>query len=446
MQNKDLIEALEQQQIRLVRFIFCDLANIIRGKNSHIGTLADRLESGIGIVKGSMAVNMHDQLQLETGFGATGEVRIVPDLTTLKILPYVPNTAQLICDLVELDRKPWSMCPRSALKRQIARAAERGMLIEAAFEPEFYVGTESNGTFAPIDKGGCFSTESMNRGANFIDSFIGALESQELTVEQYYPELGQGQHELSIRHAPALQAADNQIAYRETLRGVGTQQGLFTTVAAKPFPASPGSGCHLHLSAWSLDKKQNLFQETDGLSKIGKQFVAGILKHLDAIVALCCSSVNSYRRLQPNAWSSAYVCWGYENREAAVRVPTLYWGKEKETTNIEIKCVDSSSNPYLALCAIIAAGLDGIDNELEPPRPVSVEPGSLSREESKECGILRLPDSLEKALAKLKVSTLSREALGEDLFNSFLVVKSSEVVHFAKQSQTDEARAHWLKY
>jgi glutamine synthetase len=442
---------VQTSSVRLVRFLFCDTSSIIRGKTTHVEKLKTRLDEGIGLVKGTMAMNLLDSLQGDTGYGATGEVRLVPDPDTFLILPYAPNTGLLLCDMLELDHTPWALCPRTILKKQIAKAAEMGIAIEGAFEPEFMLGSvNEKGEFVPVDESLCFSTDGMNRGASFINKLVQSLELQGIQVEQYYPELGHGQHELSISHAPALKAADRHILFRETLRGVAYESAMVASLAPKPFVEQAGNGCHLHLSAWDVNSHKNLFYDPDrenNFSEMGQWFVAGILKHLPALVALTCASVNSYRRLKPRSWSSAYTAWGFENREAAVRVPTTYWGNEEGSTNIELKCIDSSCNPYLALAAVIAAGLDGVVRKQAPPDPCQVDPASLNEEEARRAGISRLPSNLKEALRKLlSDKLLMREVLGNEMAKTYITVKTSESVAFARKPAQFELDEHRTKF
>ena len=206
--------------------------------------------------------------------------------------------------------------------------------------------------YRPLDDSLCFSTVGMNNAAHVMDAIVEALELQRLHVEQYYAELGHGQQELSINHAEGVRAADNQINYRETVRGVAQQHGLLASFAPKPFPNQAGNGNHLHFSLTGKDGRNSMFYDRAGvanLSALAQQFIAGILDHLPALLALTCSSVNSYRRLQPQAWSSAYVCWGLDNREAAVRVASPLNTNESGSVNAELKACDHTSNPYLGL-------------------------------------------------------------------------------------------------
>lgn len=443
----EILETASKFGINLVRFLYVDLCGVIRGKSTSLPRLKDRLDTGIGLVKGMMAMNSLDKMQTDTGFGPVGEVRMVPALDTFVVLPFVNNTASVICDLIELDKQPWEMCPRSLLKKQIQEAESLGVSIQASFETEFFLGTKDfDGKLLPCDTSVCFGTEGMNRAGKFSNRLVDYLKRQRLQVEQYYPELGHGQHEISISQAPALLACDQYITLKETLKGLALEQDLLVTCAPKPFEDQPGSGCHLHLSTWDQYGERNMFYRGEGgLSEFGLQFVAGIVKHLSALTAITCPSPNSYRRIKPKSWSSAFACWGYENREAAVRVPSVYWGHEMASSNIEIKCVDSTVNPYIALACVIACGLDGVRKKLVPPEPVSGDPGDLSDEEREELGIVPLPNSLHKALVELETDVYLMKTLGSSLSNTFITVKNSEAQAFALDAEYEMSH-HRMRY
>jgi glutamine synthetase len=227
MNKEQLITAAHTHNIRLIRFLYCDNGCVIRGKLAHIDSLAKRLETGIGLTVAMQAMNMLDQLQPVEGMGPVGEIRLVPDPESFVILPYAPHSAAMTVDMVGLDRQPWAACPRSFLRRMIGRAADQGLSIQAAFENEFSLFyPDGDGGYTPIDTGLCFSTISMTAAAEVIDDMVAALESQGIPIDAYYPELGHGQHELPIRHTPALRAAHNQNWFRETARNVAHQHGL----------------------------------------------------------------------------------------------------------------------------------------------------------------------------------------------------------------------------
>jgi glutamine synthetase len=449
MNPEEVVQQAREAEVRLVRFLYCDSGGVIRGKTTALNGLEGRLRDGIGLTLAMMAMNSLDQFQTIEGMGPVGEVRLVPDPESFTLLPFVPHSASMSVDMLTGDRTPWSACPRSFLKRIRARAAERGWQLSAALEAEFSLATrDAAGQYVPFDRSLCFSTIGMTEAAGFADALVAALEAQGLTVEQYYPEYGHGQHEISIHHSELLKAADNHIKLRETLRGVAWQQGLYASLAPKPWPDQIGNGGHIHFSLWD-ERGRNVFYDReapDGLSTLGRQFMAGVLNHLPALVALTCPSVNSYSRLQPQAWSSAYIIWGHDNREAAVRVASPFWSDVEGTTNLELKAADSSSNPYIALGGLLAAGLDGIDRQLEPPQPTEVDPATLSDSDRARGGITRLPGSLEEACANLEADTTLMKALGDLLATSYLAIKRSEARSYAEMSDEDQFRLHFYKY
>lgn len=450
MTKEQVISAANAANVRLIRFLYCDNGCVIRGKLAHIDSLAKRLDTGIGLTVAMQAMNMLDQLQPIEGMGPVGEIRLVPDPESFVILPYAPNSAAMTVDMMTLDRQPWGACPRSFLKRMIARAAGQELTIKAAFENEFsLLRPDDSGGHTPIDSGLCFSSVSMTAGAEVMNDIIAALESQGIPIDAYYPELGHGQHELPIRHAPALRAADNQIWFRETVRNVAHQHGLLASLAPKPLPEQAGNGCHIHWSVWDREGETNLlYDPTDRykISELGYHFISGLLAHIPGLLALTAPSYNSYRRLQPHFWSSAFSAWGPDNREAAVRVVSGLWGHEAESVNLELKPSDPSNNPYLALGGLIAAGLDGVARELDPGDPVLIDPGIYSDEERAKRGIQRFPTTQAAALDALEQDELLMAALGPELSSSYLAVKRSEYNAFAEEDLAFEIRHHIHKF
>lgn len=450
MNREQIVTACHEADVRLIRFLYCDNGGVIRGKLTPTPLLASRLETGMGLTVAMQAMNMLDQLQNVEGMGPVGEIRLVPDVATFVLLPYAPNSAAMICDMMALDGEPWGACPRDFLKRMIIRAAERGLKVQASLENEFsLLQPTEDGEYEPIDTGLCFSSISMTAAADVMDDVVAALEEQRIPIDAYYPELGHGQHELPIRHTPALRAADNQIWVRETVRNVAAEYGLVASFAPKPMLEQAGNGCHIHWSLWDLDGERNLLYDPGaefGLSQLGRHFIAGVLEHLPGLLALTAPSYNSYRRLQPHFWSSAYTAWGPDNREAAVRVVSPKWGQEADTTNLEFKASDPSNNPYLALGGLIVAGLDGIARELDPGDPVHVDPGNMSEEERAERGIRRYPETQAEALDALEQDELLMNALGPQLATSYLAVKRSENAAFADADEEFELAHHVYKF
>ncbi len=452
--QEHVVAETQRAGIELVRFLYVDHGGIVRGKGTSAATLAQRMTTGIGLTVAMQAMNMLDELQPVDGLGPVGEVRLVPDPATFVALPYAPGAGAMLCDMRTLGGDPWAACPRSFLLASIADAAADGLALVAAFEPEFTLARRDRDAagdekLVPIDESLCFSTTGFNAAHDFTIDFTRALNEQGLTVEQYYPELGHGQQELSIRHADALAAADRHVLYRETARGVASRQGLWASLAPKPIAQQAGNGTHLHMSVWdSGDHPRNLFfspSDPLGLSDTAYHFIGGILTHLPALLALTCPSVNSYRRLAPQRWSSAYLCYGMDNREAAVRVASPMWGSAEMSTNIELKASDSSANPYLALGAVLAAGVDGVRRRLDPGEPLDVDPDTLSEDERRRRGIRRFPTSLSEALDELERDELLMSALGPLRSRAYLAVKRSEVESFGRRDADFECLAHALR-
>jgi glutamine synthetase len=447
--RSEILVQAETAGLRLVRFLYCDNDGIIRGKSSGMTSLKDRLEAGIGLTVAMQAFTMLDHLASVDGMGPVGEIRLVPDPTTFTIAPYAPHTGTVLVDMQTLDGKPYAADGRAFLKSMVARAAERDLAVLAAFEPEWSLARKEGEQFVPIDDSGCFTPTGMNMAAAVIDDVVAALQSQGLNVEQYYAELGWGQQELSISPAPAVTAADRHIQYRETIRGVALQHGLYASFAPKPWGDQAGNGCHLHFSVWDADYRTNRFYEQGAeynLSPLARQFMAGILDHLPALVALTCASVNSYRRLQPQMWASAYRAWGPDNREGALRVASPFRGHESDSLNVELKSSDSSANPYVSLAGVIAAGLDGIERRLTLAPPATVDPYTLDDNQRKAIGADRLPTSLKEAVQNLKRDDVLLKAMGERLATSYIAVKELDIEAFGAQDDAFEFRQHIYKY
>src|SRR5215469_5510674 len=442
----DLSQRAREENVSLVRFLYADHGGIVRGKAAATARLAERIESGIGHTKAMMAMSMMDQLAPVEGMGPVGEIRIIPDPDTFVPLPYAPGAAAMLADQVNPDGSPWDGCARTFLKQAIAELSRMGYELQAAFEPEFTLGRYEGASFTPIDESLCYSATGFHPAHDYTIDLVDALLKQGLEVEHYYPELGHGQQEVPIRHAPALRAADNHVLLRETARAVAIRHGLWASFAPKPLPGQAGNGAHLHASLWSGGS--NAFADASGrfgLSGLGYHFIAGVLAHLPGLVALTCGSVNSYRRLAPSMWSGAYACYGPDNREAAVRIcsPVGAGG----SVNLELKPSDSTGNPYLELGAFIHAGLDGIRRELDPGEPLLVDPATLSSSERTRLSVVRLPSSLEEELDALEADSVLMSALGPLRSAAYLAVKRSEVTHFAGAADVAyECRQHWLRF
>ena len=444
---KEIAKRVDEAGLRLVRFLWCGNDGTVRAKSSARHGLERRLEAGIGLTVAMQAMNGLDQLQPVPGMGPVGEIRLVPDLDTFRALPYAPRTGAVLTDHVQLDGVPAAVCQRSFLKRMEARVAERGLVLRVSFENEFSLATKVDGAYVPIDSGLCFSTISATAAQDYAEDLAAALDAQAIPLEQYYAELGHGQQEISTGHAPAMVAADEQLLVRETIRAIARQHGLVASLAPKPWPDNAGNGGHVHFSLW--DGEGNRFYDgarADGLSDDARSFMAGVLAHLPGLCALTAPSFNSYHRIVPQYWAGAFVCWGFDNREAPVRVASTFRGAEEASTNAELKACDASCNPYLAVGGLLAAGLDGLERGLDLPEPVDVDPATIPDDERARRGIVRLPATQAEALDALAADALLLSTLGSVLAESYLAVRRSEWAAYSAGDAAFEQQGHFEKY
>jgi glutamine synthetase len=421
-----------------VRFVFMDHAGIPKTKAVHRDGFARRARAGVGLAKGVLALDPSGALHPASGLSPVGEVRLVPDLTSLTQLPFARGQAMVCCDMTEPDGlRPWDGCPRSALRRVLRQLAERGYRSVASYEAEFYL----HGPDGPLDRTPYAGSFALTSAADFVAELAETLEEMGIRPEQFHAEVGHGNLELSVAEAGALAAADRRVMVLEAIRGVAYRMGLETTMAPKPYLDQAGNGHHLHLSVYSLeDDTPVLFDPSGALSGAGSNFVAGILEHLPAVMAFTTPSPNSYQRIAPGMWSSAYISYGLDNREAAVRLASPVAGEESATANVELKPVDVTANPYLALAAVLVAGTDGMERALDPGEPTTVDPATLSEEERASQGIRPFPASLDEALDALEQDDVLIEALGEPLVRTHLAVARAQA-EIARKLPPEEVAA-----
>ena len=424
--DRDIEASLKQAGVQFIRILWCDNSNTIRSKAIHVGMLSHYQERGVSISMAQSAVSaLRDSPAPGSDLGPVGEVQLIPEWSTLMSLPYAPSHARVMGNTIHKG-EPWSLCPRRFLRDMAADAKLEGLEIIAAFENEFYLLDRTPaGELILTNRSPYASTYAMDRQQVAIDDIAIALNDQGLLVEQYYPESGPGQHEISILYTQALPAADQQVVFRETVKAIAFQHNLVASFLPKIFPDAAGNGSHLHLSLWH--NGENLLPDPDGilgLSDRGRWFIGGILHHLPALMAVTNPIPNSYRRLQPHCWSGAFRCWGLDNKEAAIRVISDPEGAGSH--HFEFKTIDASANPYIALGAVIAAGLHGVRNEIEPPDPVKCDPGVLSDTERQERGIDRLPQTLGETISALREDEVLLDALGPELSKVFLAVRQVE--------------------
>lgn len=439
------------KNLEFIRILWCDNANIIRSKAVYINKEMETSESElkVGISRGQQGVPvMYDQVLPDSLLSPVGEIELRPDFETLIPLPYAPGHYRTMGDM-KVNGKTWDCCPRGYLKRIVKKFSKINLTVQASYENEFYLlkydeDLESSKNIIPLEKTPFASTYSMDLNHDFIREVVDALQVQNIKVEQYYPESGPGQQEITIKHQGPLTAADNQIAFRETLKALSIKKDWEVSFLPKIFPDQSGSGSHLHLSLWR--NGENILGDADdtyGISKLGRHFIAGILHHLPGLMALTTPSTNSYHRIKPNNWCGSFQCWGIDNREAAIRIISE---KEIRIKHFELKTVDASSNPYLALGGVLTAGYDGIINEMKLPAPVQLDPGILTSEELIAKKINSLPGDLKQALHCLEKNNTLLSSLGSELSQAYLAVKKAEYDYFKDLSLEEEVKILWDKF
>ncbi|KRM90169.1 glutamine synthetase family protein [Liquorilactobacillus cacaonum] len=436
--------------IKLIEFVYVDYNGIARGKTITVKKLGNHLTSGIGITRAMFGMNSHDQLQDIMGMTAVGEVRLIPDLSTLTLVPSVKQVATVMCNHYKTSREIYEADPRWLLQNVLKKYENLGLKTIGTYENEFiYFKQNNEKEFEVIDEHPCFAMNATDIFYEMLPDILETLEDSGIDAEQYYPEAGFGQHELSMAPTDLLSAADNEMRFKRVLQTIAKQRDLLVTFAPKPILKTEGNGGHIHLSLWNIkDEKNALYDANDEmkLSQLGKYFVGGLLKHIKAVVALTCPTVNSYQRLQPGEWSSAYATYGQDNREAAVRIPSTYWDNQENSMNIELKASDASANPYLAIAGILIAGLDGIENKIEPGQPVDVDPAALSDKQRENMGIVQLPTTLSEAIEELVNDQYFKKEIPNKLLEAYYKVKKSEVKLYEGFAPAKIAEMHRLIY
>ena len=423
-QEDFVLRALEERDVRFVRLWFTDVLGFLKSVAVAPAELEQAFSEGIGF----------DGSSIE-GFARVYESDMLakPDPSTFQILPWRsgdgPSTARMFCDISMPDGSPSYADPRYVLKRTLSNAADKGFTFYTHPEIEFYLFKdvpESGEVPVPVDRSGYFDHTAQSRGADFRREAITMLESMGISVEFSHHEGGPGQQEIDLRYADALTTADNIMTFRTVVREVALTQGIWASFMPKPFTDQPGSGMHTHVSLFEGDN--NAFFEAGAeyqLSKTGRGFIAGILKHAPEISCVTNQWVNSYKRMLWGAEAPSYVCWGHNNRSAMIRVP-MYKPLKGQSTRIELRTLDAACNPYLAYAVVLAAGMKGIEEGYELPREAEDDVWSLSERERKSLGIDPLPKSLHDAIAIAEDSELLAETLGEHVFDFFLRNKRAE--------------------
>ncbi len=424
--KQDIIQLVEEEDVEFIRLQFTDMF----GNFKNMAVTTSQLEK----VLNNQCVFNGSAIE---GFLSMKEpdMYLYPVLDTFAIFPWRPQqgkVARLICDVFRPDKTPFEGDSRYILKKVIQQAERMGYLFKAGPECEFFLfdlAQDGSPTTETKESGGFFDVGPVDSGENARREMVMTLEQMGFEIEASYHANAPAQHEIDFKYSDGLSTADNLMTFRMAVRTIARRHGLHATFMPKPKSGVDGSGMHLNLSLYNKDGA-NVFCDTSaegGLSQEGLYFIAGILKHIDAITAVTNPLINSYKRLVPGYGAPVYVAWSNTaNRSALVRTG----GKKECVDRIELRCPDPSANPYLALAVCLAAGLDGIREQILPPAKVDSNIYDMTDKERRACKIRSLPENLSRALDALETDQLMMNVLGDKLANDYLKIK----------------RAEWMKY
>ncbi len=429
MEIQTVLEQVKKDEIKFITLQFTDLLGVIKEVIIPVEELEDALTEGVWF----------DGSSIE-GFARIQEsdLFLKPVATTYAVVPWLTQngkTARLICDIYRADGKPFEGDPRFILKQAADEAAKQGFIFNVGPEPEFYLfRTDDQKRTSPLDYGGYFDLSS-HEGYKVIKEIIAALESFGIKVETSHHEVGLGQYEIDFHYGQCLDIADKVVTLKYSAKKIAQMHNLHATFMPKPIMDMAGSGMHIHQSLFDTKAKTNAFYDKEheyNLSRLAYNFIAGEIKHINAMCAILCPTVNSYKRLVSGFEAPVYITWAAMNRSALLRIPK-WFRQRKEAARIELRCPDPSCNPYLAFAVMLKAGLEGIKNDLTPPEPVEENIYQLDGESLVKKNIGVLPTSLREALDELKKDKLIHEVLGEHLFQKYIDVKTKEWDQFKKQ-------------
>ncbi|RHH71053.1 MULTISPECIES: type I glutamate--ammonia ligase [Vagococcus] len=438
--TREEIKALaEKENVRFLRLMFTDILGRIKNVEVPISQLDKVLDNKM----------MFDGSSIE-GFVRIEEsdMYLYPDLSTWMIFPWESEkgkVARLICDVHGTDGKPFAGDPRSNLKRIMKEMEDLGFTgFNIGPEPEFFLfklDENGNATKNLNDQGGYFDYAPVDLGENCRRDIVLELESLGFEVEASHHECAPGQHEIDFKYADAIEACDNIQTFELVVRTIARKHGLHATFMPKPLHGIAGSGMHINMSLFN-DKGNAFFDENgeDQLSQTAYHFLGGLLEHARGYTAVCNPIVNSYKRLVPGYEAPVYVAWSGKNRSPLVRVPS----SRGLSTRLELRSVDPTANPYLAMAVLLQAGLDGIKRKIEPPKAVDRNIYVMTEEEREAAHITDLPSTLHNAVKAMREDDIVKEALGSHIFNNFIEAKRMEWDAY-RQSVSEWEREQYLE-
>jgi len=425
----------------LTTLVTTDLTGITRGRSFPTDELEHYQATGCGWVPANSALTPQDIIASTNPWGAYGDLRLIPDLSSRVTVSNGPDVNAPALDFLhgdvrETDGRPWGACPRTLLRDEIERYRDAlGLQVNAAFEHEFNL-------HAGVAEHLAFSLQAQRQGAEFGGWLLSALRAGGVEPEMFLPEYGKHQYEITCRPALGVAAADRAVNVREISREIARQMVLDLSFAPKTKADGVCNGVHLHVSLLDLAGQPMLYDAgtSNGLSSIGQHWAAGILHYLPALCAFTAPTPVSYQRLQPHHWSASYACLGQQNREAALRIcPTVSLGGKSvaQQFNVEFRAMDATASPHLAMAALLIAGRLGIEQRLALNAITDEIPDSLNAEQRKARGIVALPASLAQALECLRNSPSFTEWLPKPLLDTYYALKTEELALTEQLSPAD---------
>jgi glutamine synthetase len=436
---KDVMDYAAAHNVRFLRLQFTD----ILGVNKNVELPRSQFEkalSGDILFDGS---SIEGFVRIEES-----DMLLVPDISTFRVFPWGDpdsRVARLICDVHRPDGSVFEGDPRQVLKRQIARAAEMGFVMNAGMEAEFFVFKTGQQALATVtqDVGSYFDLAPADLGEDARRAIVSALEQMGFEVEAAHHEVAHGQHEIDFRYADALTTADNIATFRFVVKYIANQFGLFASFMPKPIYGQNGSGMHTHQSLFRDGKNAFFAPNAEWeLSPVALHYIGGVLRHARGFCAVTNPLVNSYKRLVPGFEAPVNVAWSMRNRSPLVRVPA----RRGPGTRIEVRQPDPAANPYLALAVMLAAGLDGVATDADYREPVDTNIFEMSFREKRRLRIDDLPKDLNEACDELEKSDVMREALGDHVFRHFVAAKREEWTQYIGQVSQWELENYLEKY
>jgi glutamine synthetase len=415
----------------LVALVCCDLGAIVRGRSLPVSDLDAHLAAGVGWVPANHALTPLGPLAESSPFDCTGDLRLLPGAQTRVRVESGAGDAALelvLCDIVHTDGAPWECCPRTFLRDTLAELREElGVTLMASFEHEFQLRASEPPALA-------FSLEELRRAEPFAGEVMGALAAAGVQPERFFAEFAAHQFEIPVRPAEGLAAADRAVVLREVVRDVARRHELRATFTPLLHPSEAGNGVHVHLSLFDSAGRPALYGagRPGALSELGERFAAGILTHARALSALTAPSPVSAARLAPHRWSAGALCLGQRNRETLLRLPPLVslgggGGDPAGQLRLEYRGADGAANPYLALGAIVRAGLEGVRAELPAPAILDRDPARLDAAEAVRYGVGALPASLQESLDALARDATARAWMTPLMYEAYVAVKRYEI-------------------